>query len=333
MSASSAIDVHAHFFPTGEPPVDRATYPRVPRLVLDGPESGRIVRGDADFRTVRPGLWDVGARLADLDAAGVERQLISPVPVTLDYAADPDGFAAYCRWINDETAKTVAISGGRLIGAGIVPAHAPDHGVGEVQYMADELGLRAVEIGTRVGDLELDDPRLDPFFATVARVGLAVLVHPVGGGGGALRRTGFTYDFGLGMPSDTALAATALVFGGVLDRHPDLRVVLVHGCGTFPWAYPRLRLGAEIAATHDLDRLDAAVGRLYADTLVFDPTHLELLVHRFGSTNVVTGSDYPFIPGQPADGIRDVHAAAERLPADVVSKILRDNAITLLERP
>ena len=331
MVPPGTIDVHAHYFPRATPPAEViAGFPRVPRLVVDSPAEGRLVRGSEDFRTVRRALWDVQARLEDMDRAGVGVQAISPVPVTLEYGAPAAPFAAYCRWMNESVARAVDAADGRLVGIGTAPVASPHHCLPELRYLSEVLGLRGVEIGTRVNGMELDDPALRYFFDAVDSLGLAVLVHPVDGGGGAVRRSGFTYDFGLGMPSDTALAATALVFGGVLDHHPGLRVATVHGCGTFPWAYPRLRLGAQLAATHLPDELNRTVSRLYADTLVFDPAHLPPLVHRFGPNRVLLGSDHPFIPGQPEAGIADLASMAAHLPPGTVPKILRDNALEFL---
>ncbi|WP_307866480.1 amidohydrolase family protein [Rhodococcus opacus] len=323
--------MHAHYFPRDAPPVEViAGFPRAPRLVVDSTAEGRLVRGSEDFRSVRRALWDVEARLADMDRAGVGVQVISPVPVALEYGAPAAPFAAYCRWMNESIARAVEAANGRLVGIGTAPVASPRDCLSELRYLSEVLGLRGVEIGTRINGMELDDPALGYFFDAVDSLGLAVLVHPIDGGGGAVRRSGFTYDFGLGMPSDTALAATALVFGGVLDHHSGLRVATVHGCGTFPWAYPRLRLGAHLAATHLPDELDRLVSRLYADTLVFDPAHLPNLVHRFGPNRVLLGSDHPFIPGQPEEGIADLSSMAAHLPPGTVPRILRDNALEFL---
>ena len=334
MVPPGTIDVHAHHFPRDAPPSDvMAAFPRAPRLVVDSPATGRLVRGTDDFRTVRRALWDVQARLEDMDRAGVAIQAISPVPVTLEYDAPAALFASYCRWINESVARAVQDGGGRLVGVGTAPLGSPRECLSELHHLSADLGLRAVEIGTRIGGMELDDPALEYFFDAADSLGLTVLVHPVDGGGGAVRRSGFTYDFGLGMPSDTALAATALVFGGVLDRHRGLRIALVHGCGTFPWAYPRLRLGAQIAGTHLPEELDHLVSRLYADTLVFDPAHLPVLVHRFGVDRILLGSDHPFISGQPEAGLAELLSASADLPPGAVPRILRDNALEFLGLP
>jgi aminocarboxymuconate-semialdehyde decarboxylase len=228
------VDVHAHFLGPDLPAPD---VPDAPRLVVDDADSGRILRGDTLFRRVTPSLWDVATRLADMDLAGITRQVISPVPVTMEHAAVD---TAYARAQNDAITAACAISYERLLGLGCLPLHDSRAAVTELDRIRDA-GLLGVEIGTRVGDLDVDDLALAPVWRACAATGSAVLVHPVDEGRGVVRRAGPPYDLGLGMLADTALAASALVFGGVLERHPDLRIALAHGCGAFPWCGCRER--------------------------------------------------------------------------------------------
>lgn len=320
------VDVHAHFLGPDLPTPDD---PVAPRLVVDDADGGRILRGDALFRRVTPSLWDVPTRLAEMDRAGVTRQVISPVPVTMEHAVND---APYARTHNDAIAAACAASDGRLLGLGCLPLHDDRAAVTELDRIRG-VGLLGVEIGTRVGDLDLDDPALASVWDACAATGSAVLVHPVDEGRGVVRRAGPPYDLGLGMLADTALAASALVFGGVLERHPELHIALAHGCGAFPWSYPRLRVAAERSGTPgDPDRWDALTRLLYADTLVFDDEHLRLLVHRFGPGRLLLGSDAPFFPDQMARSIASVEEAGRTgaLPPGVGLEQLDRNAAEFL---
>jgi aminocarboxymuconate-semialdehyde decarboxylase len=212
--------------------------------------------------------------------------------------------------VNEGIAAAVAGSAGRLDGLGTVPLQDVDLAVSELDRLMTDLRLAGVQIGTQVGGRELDDPALAPFFEAAADLDAAVFVHPLDGGASSIRRTGPPYDFGLGMLTDTAMAAGALLFGGVVLRHPRLRIGLAHGCGTMAWAAPRLKLAARIWGHRDIHAaFDDLLARLWVDTLVFDPAHLPLLVHHFGAGHVVVGTDYPFIAGQP-EGVRDLLSAA-----------------------
>lgn len=326
------LDIHAHHFGTDLAAAGLPEDSRWPRLVTESGTDGQILLGDRVFREVRAPLWDTAARIVELDAAGIDVQLISPTPVMLAYWADEAPAAAYARATNDSIAAAVHESGGRLAGLGTVPLPYVDLAVAELRRCVSELGLVGVEIGTRIAGLDLDAPALRPFFRAADELDAVVFVHPTDGGGGVVRREGQPYDFGLGMITDTAIAASALVFGGVLGECADLRVVLAHGCGTFAWAWPRLRLGSGIftgAAPGDHDHL---VRRLWVDSLVFDPAHLSLLVDRFGAGHVVLGTDHPFVAGQ-LEGARDFLAAAVdrgALSDDQAADVLSSNGLDLL---
>lgn len=301
MRPDGFVDTHAHFFPADLPVPPSGADARWPVLRPDAPGAvhGAIYQGDAVFRKVSHELWDVDARITSLDDHGIAQQLISPVPVMLTTWADPVPAAAFAREMNDGIAAAVQASGGRLAGLAGVPLQDVDLATAELERAVREQGLVGVEIGTRVEDQELDDPALAPFFEAAADLGAAIFVHPMDGGTGVVRRAGQPYDFGLGMLTDTALAATALLTGGVLERHPDLRIGFAHGCGSLAWAAPRLSLGLSVWGEPGTSaEFDELVRRLWVDTLVLDSAHLPLLVHRFGAEHVMVGTDAPFIPSQ-----------------------------------
>lgn len=329
---TGGFDVHAHWFGT-DLVAPGHTDPRWPRLVVDDDLHGRLVLGERTFREVRSSLWDVGRRCADLDATGIATQLISPVPVTFPYWADRGPAVAYAEASNASIATAVAGSGGRLRGLANLPLpHVPDAARVLEEVMTGDVPLAGFEIGARVRGMELDDPRLLPLFEAAAGLNAVVLVHPADGGGGTVRRGGQPYDFGLGMVTDTALAAGALVFGGVLKRFPTLRVVLAHGCGGFAWSYPRMRLGAELFQGADVGALDELIRSLWVDSLVLDPEHLRLLVHRFGSERVVLGTDHPFFPAVTG-GAREFLIGAElggALPPAGAQQVFARNGRSLL---
>lgn len=332
VGASAGVDVHAHHFGADLALAGLPDDERWPRLVVPDSGPGRIMLGDRVFREVLPSLWDTQARIADLDAAGIDVQLVSPTPVMLAHWAEPRPAVAYARATNDSIARAVGESGGRLEGLGTVPLPHVDHAVAELRRCVTDLGLKGIEIGSRVAGTDLDDPALRPFFRAADELDVLVFVHPTDGGGGVIRREGQPYDFGLGMITDTAVAASALVLGGVLRECPDLRVVLAHGCGTFAWAWPRLRLGAGIFTDAAPGAHDDLVRRLWVDSLVLDPEHLRLLTHRFGAGHVVLGTDHPFVAGQ-LDGARSFLAsavAAGALSAEQADGVLAGNGLALL---
>jgi len=324
------VDIHAHYMP--EKPMRgilAARIPRAPQVRKVSERTGHVMQGNVVFREVDSALWDTEHRLQAMDAAGIRLQAVSAMPVTLDFLAPSQDYATYCRWINSNLAQDIASAKGRLVGFGIVPFEDSQECITALDHI-EELGLIGIEIGTRIGGKDLDDPKFDYFFAEVERRGLRLLVHPLDGGKNIIRREGFLHDFGLGMTTDTALAATSLVFGGVLAQYPDLKICMSHGCGTFTTSYPRLRLGAPIADTHEARKTDDLVSKLFVDSLVFDPQLIPALINRYGEEQVLFGTDFPFIPGQPASGIADLHSAKDLVGESITNKICSENALRFL---
>jgi aminocarboxymuconate-semialdehyde decarboxylase len=292
------IDVHSHLLPAGLPNLAAETGDERWPYLIAGDGEGVVMHGGSVFRRVRASCWDLAARVSDLDRRGVDVQVVSPVPVTLADWAEPDLALRYLTAQNDAIAAAAADSGGRFIGLGAVPLGDTVLAIKEMKRVVGELRLSGIEIGTRVAGWELDAPHLDGFFAAAAEAEVPLFVHPVDGAG--ISRCEDPFEaFGIGMLSDSALAAKALVFGGVLERHPRLRICLSHGGGAFPYMYPRLRMWATSIGVNGVrmepQSLDQLVGRLHVDSLVFDPALLGLLVSRYGPDRVMFGSDDPFV--------------------------------------
>jgi aminocarboxymuconate-semialdehyde decarboxylase len=293
------VDIHAHLMPVGLPDLAATTGDRRwPRLVPGTEAAGDIMCGPDRFRRVTQACWDPGARLAAMDASGVSTQVISPVPISLTYWADPVIASEFIRSQNDLIAEAAARGDGRLVALGGVPLQDVDRAIDELHRVTEELGMAGLEIGTLVGDEELDSPRVRPFLAEAARCGVPLFVHPIDGAGATRCRTPVG-AFGLGMLADTAVAAYSLVYGGVLADLPNLRVCLSHGGGAFPVAHPRLRYMASAMAGDAGPRrsaeLDALAGLLWADALVFDPIHVAVSASVFGGSHLMLGSDFPFV--------------------------------------
>ena len=168
-----------------------------------------------------------------------------------------------------------------------------------------------MEIGTCPGGRDFDDPELFPFFAACRDLGMAVLVHPATPLVGQERLTRYYFPMIVGNPLETAVAISKLIFGGVLERLPDLRICFAHGGGAFPFTLGRLDHGWAVrpegpAAIPKAPREYAR--RLYFDSLTHSPANLRFLVAEFGADRVAMGSDYPFDMGS-ADPVSAVAEA------------------------
>lgn len=295
----AVIDIHTHFMPAGLPDLAATTEDRRwPRLVPGEGSVGEIMCGPDSFRRVSRSCWDMGCRLEMMDSLAVDVQVISPVPISLAYWADRGPAAEFVRAQNDLIAEAAAPAGERVVVLGGVPLQDTDLALEELERITGQLGMAGVEIGTRVGEMELDSPRLRPFFEEAARRGVPVFVHPTDGAGATRCHTPVG-AFGLGMLADTAVAAYSLIYGGVLADLPDLRICLSHGGGAYPVAHQRLRYMARVLAGEERRsrsaELDELAGRLWSDALVFDPSHLAASVAAFGADHLMLGSDFPFV--------------------------------------
>jgi aminocarboxymuconate-semialdehyde decarboxylase len=317
------IDFHTHIVPPLPDFGARFGDHRWPAFEVDG-SVGRLSRGGRVVRTVPPSSWSPASRIEDMQAAGIDRQVLSPLPPIICDWAEGDRATEWCNQLNDGIAGIVAAHPDRFHGLGTVPLQHPDRAV-DVLVRARDAGLVGVEVGTTGGALEFDDPKLVEFFAAADQLGMIVYVHPLILGteaGWTPRITGAEVTFGLGMGSDTAIAAAKLAFGGVTQACPGLRVCLAHGGGTFGWALPRIaHLWDD---SHDRPAAEL-IANMYVDSVVYRPANVRYLCDSLGADRVVFGTDYP-LPAQ--DDMRG--GVLERLDAKEAELVWAGNARVLL---
>jgi aminocarboxymuconate-semialdehyde decarboxylase len=270
--------------------------------------------GDRRYREIDDRCWSPARRIADMDAEGVAVQVVSPMPVTLCHDAPAAGAAELAHGQNTFFADLVAQAPERFRALGAVPLQDVDAAVAELRRCVLELGFPGVEVGTRVGSLELADPVFDPFFDAADALGAVVFVHPVDETLDP-RLAAMGVAFGVGMPTETAVAGAGLLTAGTLAARPNVRVCLAHGGGALPAILPRVTKGQSIAAAAaqrgpvpDADTALVRAGRLWTDSLTYDATSLRLVLDRVGEDHVVLGTDYPFAAREAPAGavLRDL---------------------------
>jgi aminocarboxymuconate-semialdehyde decarboxylase len=316
-AARPVIDIHTHIMPPDWHDLGKKYgAPEWPRVRPEADGQAMIMLGDRKFRLVTEQCFSAPRRLADMDTEGIRRQLISPIPVHFCYEGAPAATAEFARIQNDFIAETVARHPARFLGAGTVAMQSVKHALPELERMR-AAGFRALEIGTNVGGRDLDDPEIVEILEAAQSLGLAVFVHPWSGIGEERMRA-FYLPHMVSLPAETSLAISRLIFGGVLDRLPTLRIAFAHGGGTFIPLLGRIDHGFAVrpeAKTVIARRPSAYLSLLYFDSITHDPRLLELLCERAGSDRVMLGSDYPFDMGveHPLDQIRGARLTAEDL--------------------
>ena len=298
------IDLHTHAIDPDLPDIGQrheGTFPVVRRIA---PDRAQILIDGKPYREVDDRSWSAEARIKDMDAEGVAAQVVSVTPATLCHAEPADGARALAAAQNDFLARLAAAAPDRLLAFGCVPLQDPQAAVKELRRCIRDLGFAGVEIGTRVGDLDLTDPRFVPFFRKAEELGAVVFVHPVDRTLDP-RLARLKIGFGLGMPGETATAAAAIVTSDLLDQVPRLKLLLAHGGGTLPSALARLVKGQRMAGETDPERLATTRAQeLWCDSLTYDVPALHLANERFGPDHVVLGTDYPFdAREQPAGAV------------------------------
>lgn len=300
------IDVHTHILPPELPDLKRRYgYGGFVALERTGPGCTRMMIDGEFFRDVDQRTFEPEARLRDCDRDGITVQVLSTVPVMFGYWAKPEDCLDLSRILNDHIASVVAQSPTRFVGLGTIPMQDADLAIREMERCVRELGMPGVEIGTHVNGKNLEDPSLFPVFEAAAEMGAAVFVHPWDMMGKD-RMGKYCLPWLVGMPAETALAICSLIFGGVIERLPKLRICFAHGGGAFPGTFGRIDHGfrerPDLCAVHSTLSPRDALGRFYLDSLVHDAGLLRYLVELVGAHRVALGTDYPFPLGERVPG-------------------------------
>ena len=321
------IDVHNHYFP-----------PEYVEAIRSGPsdfgitedsDGNPVLHSPGDYNVLVPGHRDLGRRAADLDAAGVDRQVITlTAPGTL--IESPQRGAELARVVNDGLARAVELGEGRWLTLGHLPLHHPEAAVDELERCLTELGFPGVMLFSNANGVALADERFGPLYEVADRHGAVLYIHPTYPVGVEAMRSYMLMPL-VGFLMDTTLAAAHLVFAGVPERHPNIRWVLGHLGGAVPYLAERFDRGFEAfrrCREHISRPPSETLREFYYDTVNFDPACLRLAIEFAGSGRILAGSDYPHMIGS-LEKMRS-SIASLGLPAADEAAILGGNAARLL---
>jgi len=302
------IDTHAHILPKTWPNLaEKYGDDRFP-VIHHADGRHRIYKDGKFFREVWPNSWDPRLRIDEYAKHGVSVQVVSTVPVMFSYWAHPHQALELHQHLNDHIAELCTTYPKNFAGIGTVPLQSPTLAIQELERCIDQLGMQGVQIGSHVNEWNLNDKELFPFFKSAADLGAAVLIHPWDMMGRDSMPK-YWLPWLVGMPAEQSRAACSLIFGGVLERLPELRICLAHGGGAFPYTIGRIEHGykmrPDLVATDNARNPRDYFDRLYFDSCVHDTLALKYLLDVAGTEHVMLGTDYPFPLGeqQPGSGI------------------------------
>ena len=279
---------------------------------------------------IKPKMDVLEVRLEDMDAMGVDVQAVAVAVYQYYYWADAETGAKVSRMMNEEFVEATSRYGQRFLPLGTVPLQDTEAAVQELRYLAGELGMKGIEIGTHVEGEEISAQRLEPFWAEVERLGLVVVVHTQGTTHPQRLQTHNFVNI-IGHAYEATVATAHLIFSGVMERHPDLKVVVVHGGGYLPAYAGRIDHGWRAREDVREDGRDLPgnyLRKFFFDTMVFEPDQLRFLVDKYGADHVVLGTDYPYDMGD--EDPLALLAATPGLSQDQVDLIAGGNAARLL---
>ncbi len=258
-------------------------------------EETRQIQGKQDKDRL-VALTDVADRIAVLDAQNIDIQVVAPVPNQCYYMAKGEHAAKVSRLVNDGMAAWVGQRPDRLAGLGTAPLQDPQLAASELEYAVTKLGLKGVQILTNVDGEEIASKRFEPFWAKAAELDAVVMLHPLGFTH-SQRFKDYYFANVIGNPLDTTVALHYIIFSGLLERYPNLKIFAVHGGGFLPAYAGRIdhAWGARVDAKADLPKAPSEyLKKMYFDTTVFTHHQLEYLVRNYGEDHIVLGTDYPY---------------------------------------
>jgi aminocarboxymuconate-semialdehyde decarboxylase len=289
------IDIHTHIMPSTMPNwVQKFGYGEFIHLEHRNCKAC-MMKGDKLFREVENNCFDAGVRLKEMDETDVTIQVLSTIPVLFNYWAKANDGYETSRFFNDHIADTVAKNPQRFIGIGTVPLQDIDLAIKEMERCVTELKMPGLEIGSNINGLNLSDENFFPFYDVAEKLGCALFVQK------------YWLPWLVGMPAETSRAICSMIFGGVFEKFPKLRVAFAHGGGSFPLTIGRIEHGFNVRP--DLVAVDNPInprdyiGKFWIDSLVHDPAAMRYIIKVMGADNICLGSDYPFPLGELHPGL------------------------------
>lgn len=291
------IDMHSHIIPKNLPDWEKKFgYEGFIRLEHHKPGWANMMQGDNFFREINHNCWDPEVRINEYEKYTTQVQVVCTIPVLFAYFSKPKDGLEVARFLNDDLANLVNKYPKKYIGLGSLPMQDPELAVQEL-FRIRELGLKGIQVGSNIEDKNLNEPDFYPVWEACEKLGLAVLVHPWNMMGKKNMKK-YWLPWLVGMPAETSRAMCSMIFGGIFDKFPNLRVNFCHASGSFLSTIGRIEHGfnsrPDLVAVDNQKNPREYCGHFWVDCITHDQDMLHYVLKMQGSKRVTLGSDYPF---------------------------------------
>ncbi len=297
MKNTLKIDMHTHILPEKLPDfAKKFGYGDFIYLNARPDGAADMMKGGKFFRTIQPNCWNTQLRIDEYAKFNTRMQVVCTIPVMFSYWAKPDDCLELSQFLNDHIIQLCQDYPKHYIGLGTVPMQSAPHAIRELERIK-KLGMKGIQIGSNINDLNLNEEQFFPIFEACQALDLAVMIHPWNMMGFSSMEK-YWLPWLVGMPAETSRAACSLIFGGVLEKLPDLRINLSHAGGSFLPTLGRIEHGyncrPDLVAIDNPHNPRTYLGKFWVDCITHDPKLLRYILDLQGSKRVTLGSDYPF---------------------------------------
>jgi len=270
-----------------------------------------MVLFNENFRTIQCNCWNPKIRLDEMQNLDIDIQVISPIPIMFSYWAEPKDALEQSQLINDFISDVCIKYPKKFIGLGTIPMQSIDYSLKELERCKNDLNLQGIEIGSNINNQNLNEEQYYDIFAACEDLSMSVFIHPWQMMGMSKMKK-YWLPWLIGMPAETTRAICSMIFGGVFDKFPNLRVAFAHGGGSFHYTLGRIEQGflqrPDLCAIDNTNNPKDYINKFYIDSLVHSPDSLQFLIDKVGINQIALGTDYPFPLG-------------ESIPGDAISKL------------